>query len=264
MAKVGICSLTGDNSVFVRSHILPKALTKLSDNGERYLEKSLNSRSVWRSNSWYDYSLVTRKGEDILSEIDTNGIKVLRENMLVWSGWKKRWSALPSEYFLQRTMQYNGGLLRFRRLDSLDTSAIRQFYLSILWRAASSSRHEMKDIKINDEKLEIIKRIILDKTLDKNHIFPMDLDQIVTRGIHHNRTPIYENLAFKYNDEEVTFGCFRIYFDGLVCRIYDSIEDDNVFSDLSEMLIQDNRVTLICRNFEHSRSCENLSDVINS
>lgn len=264
MAKVGICALTGDNDVFVRSHIIPKTLTKLSRNGERFMEKSLTSKYSWRSNSWYDYNLVTRRGEDILSKIDEAGINSLRKALLIWSGWNKEWNALPDEYFLLNDVPFNGDVLKVRVINNIDTSTIRIFFLSILWRAAKSCRPEMNDIQLSEEKLSILKEIIMDKTLDKNYIFPMDFDQMITRGIHHNRTPIYEYLTIKYNDKEVTLGYFRIYFEGLVCRIYDYITHNDIFSDLSKMLVQDNNITLLCRSFEKSRSFENLTEVVSS
>ncbi|UDD27822.1 hypothetical protein LGL99_22045 [Klebsiella pneumoniae] len=92
--KSGVCQLTGDFGPFQRSHILPKAVTKLSDNGERYRETSLNTRPVWRSNSWYDYNLVTAKGEKILSEIDDLAISELRKHKLIWSGFGPKWALL--------------------------------------------------------------------------------------------------------------------------------------------------------------------------
>ena len=55
-------------------------------------EKHLSiQRPVWRSNSWYDYNLVTAKGEKILSEIDDLAISELRKHKLIWSGFGPKW-----------------------------------------------------------------------------------------------------------------------------------------------------------------------------
>jgi hypothetical protein len=91
MAKpkpVGVCKLTGDSGQFVRSHLIPDALTRLSKTGNKYIETGVGLPVTRPSSSWYDERLVTRRGEDVLEDIDTQGIEILRRHSLVWSGWK--------------------------------------------------------------------------------------------------------------------------------------------------------------------------------
>ena len=89
MAKklFGTCALTGEYGPFVKSHLIPRALTRLSRTGEKFIQSGIGERMVRVSDSWYDLKLVVRRGEDILADIDDAGIKELRENHLIWSGW---------------------------------------------------------------------------------------------------------------------------------------------------------------------------------
>ncbi|HHC2123320.1 TPA: hypothetical protein ACN7W1_005071, partial [Klebsiella pneumoniae] len=162
--KSGVCQLTGDFGPFQRSHILPKAVTKLSDNGERYRETSLNTRPVWRSNSWYDYNLVTAKGEKILSEIDDLAISELRKHKLIWSGFGPKWKNSPTSYRLDEPV---------RTVSGLNTKLVRLFFISLLWRAAASQREEMSDIYLPQQELDVLKLMIVRKESGEPGFLPM-------------------------------------------------------------------------------------------
>lgn len=82
----GICKLTGDEGKFVKAHIIPKALTKLSRTGEVYLQAGGGGFITRRRDSWYDMRILTQRGEDVITEYDTQGIEFLRKHSLVWSG----------------------------------------------------------------------------------------------------------------------------------------------------------------------------------
>lgn len=196
--KSGVCQLTGDFGPFQRSHILPKAVTKLSDNGERYRETSLNTRPVWRSNSWYDYNLVTAKGEKILSEIDDLAISELRKHKLIWSGFGPKWKNSPTSYRLDEPV---------RTVSGLNTKLVRLFFISLLWRAAASQREEMSDIYLPQQELDVLKLMIVRKESGEPGFLPMYINQISNIGVHHNRTPIYEKQVI--GDIEVD--TFRFY-----------------------------------------------------
>ncbi|KVD59127.1 hypothetical protein [Burkholderia ubonensis] len=77
MAKkfFGTCALTGEYGQFVKSHLIPRALTRLSRTGEKFIQSGIGERMARVPDSWYDLKLVVRLGEDILADIDDVGIK---------------------------------------------------------------------------------------------------------------------------------------------------------------------------------------------
>jgi hypothetical protein len=81
----GVCSLTKEYGQYARSHIIPKALTRISSNGSQLIETSTGSDIKKRYDSWFDSSLVIREGEKILEEIDSPAIEMLRKHKMVWS-----------------------------------------------------------------------------------------------------------------------------------------------------------------------------------
>lgn len=253
----GVCKLTGVIGDFQRSHILPKSVTKLSQTGERYIETSLDSRPFWRSNSWYDYKLVTKEGESILGTIDDKAIEELRRLKLIWSGWGKKWKALPEEY-----APHDG----CRIVNDINVDIIRVFFLSLLWRAAASERDEMSDISLPQNELEILRVMVLNQDPGKPYFLPMQLYQISTLGIHHNRGPIYESkvlpLVTADGIEEQEVNSYRFYFEGLICHIIHSY-DENLINEMEVLFVGgENDLMIVTHTFEESRAFENLKTVI--
>jgi hypothetical protein len=82
----GVCKLTGTHGKFVKCHIIPAALTPPEVKGDP-LHQGGQGRSVRRISSWYDKALVTRAGEEFLRDLDTWGIRELRQQKLIWSSW---------------------------------------------------------------------------------------------------------------------------------------------------------------------------------
>ena len=129
-----ICKLTGTRGTFVRSHLLPRALTRPSRPGAPFIESGEGHRPTQRWDSWYDKELVTREGEDILEVADTRGIAEFRRLGLVWSGRAPTVAGPVPDYF-----DGDSGV-GTRILRNIDVHAIRMFILSLLWRCAASTR----------------------------------------------------------------------------------------------------------------------------
>ncbi|MEH0835395.1 hypothetical protein [Pectobacterium cacticida] len=256
--KIGICQLTGNIGPFQRSHILPKAVTKLSEKGERYIEKSLETRPIWRANSWYDYNLVTAEGEKILSEIDDLSINELRKHKLIWSGFGPKWRNPPTSYRIEE---------KIRSLKGVNARLLRLFFLSLLWRSASSKREEMKDIYLSQEELTCLKLMILKRDSGVPYFLPMYINQISDIGNHHNRTPIYEKISLpdpKNQKPPMELGSFRFYLEGLICHIIHSYES-NIIETLEPCFLgASDNLLVITHTFEQSREFNNLKEVITS
>ena len=123
------------------SHIIPEALTRPSVRGSPLLQYGDGAHPTRRWSSWYDPQLVTAEGEKYLSDLDTWAIAQLREHKLVWSGW-----GTETDLGMHHTPINN--IFGIRKIEGIDTKRLRLFFLSLLWRAAASSRYEFKEISV--------------------------------------------------------------------------------------------------------------------
>ncbi|BEV14336.1 hypothetical protein HBDW_11240 [Herbaspirillum sp. DW155] len=210
-----VCRLTRTSGVYVKSHLLPLALTRLSLSGEKFFEAGHGHGRRKVSSSWYDQNLTTRLGEDILAKIDSAGIKELRKLRLIWSGWESHEHSLRSDEVISWEDQFH-----LRELDIEAPDVLRVFFLSLLWRAAASTRAEFSDIKLSEEDLEDLRLRVVEAKPGKPEDYPLQFHQIFTRGEHHNRTPIMENQTLPEGELTSSISYVRFYFDGLVTNIY--------------------------------------------
>lgn len=218
--QFGRCNLTHASGAYVASHIIPAALTRLSRSGEKYVETGIGLNTKKVSNSWYDRALVTREGEDILSGLDSKGIDELRAHRLVWSSWGTEQRPLTDDLY-QVDGKPSHRLIQFARPLEL-----RLFFLSLLWRAAASSRPDFQGIALSDSALEDLRQRIVTHDPGIPTDFPIQLFQVISRGIEHNRTPLMERKSILTLDgaRAGQVDCVRFYFDGLVAHIYVSGE----------------------------------------
>ncbi|MEO2279183.1 hypothetical protein [Pseudoalteromonas pernae] len=199
---MGLCLLTGKKGKFVKSHIIPKSLTRPSKAGNKFLQPAAGSttvRLIKRADSWYDKSIVIREGEDYLSEIDSYAIDELRAQGLLWSSDKLRKPA--SDLINELTI-----------VNFNEPLKIRKFFLSLLWRAAVSSLPEFVGVTLSKEQIEILRRIIIGEMVDTLSVFPIILIQLTGLGPTHNFVPI----KLSFNGWEV----YRFYVNGLIAHIH--------------------------------------------
>lgn len=212
----GTCKLSGNHGRFVKSHLIPLALTRLSRTGEKYIETGIGLGTKSRANSWYDGLLVTREGEDILAAIDARGIEVLRRHKLVWSGWSAGEDISP--LFVS-----SGQVARIREVEFAQSEHLQLFFLSLLWRAAASTRQEFADIKLPAATLEDLRLRVLHQVPGAFEDYPVQLFQLTTLGVEHNRAPRFESKFMPLAGgtgwgDEVDY--VRFYFDGLTSHIH--------------------------------------------
>jgi hypothetical protein len=256
---LGTCRLTGKHGAFVASHIIPRAVTRLSMTGEKHLEAEIGQRVRKRSDSWYDRELVTRIGEDILSEIDSKAIKQLRGHRLIWSGWGSD-NELRSDEVISGT-----GGPSYRSLLIENTNVLRVFFLSLLWRAAASSRPEFADIKLNEDDLEDLRQRVLYQNPGQLEDYPIQLFQLVNRGPAHNRTPILEyKTVINASGAEQEVPYIRFYFDGLVAHLLLCRHVPLIQGYLNTCLGFQDETIVFAYKAEESRTYSNLRELIRS
>lgn len=258
LRQEGVCKLTGKHGKFVASHILPRALTQLSRSGEKVREAGLGVRPRWRPATWYDDQMLIREGEDILEGIDTPAIEALRKNTLVWSSFKCDAPFSPEDLIPL------GEGLNLRELSLGSADELRIFFLSIVWRAAASSRPEFLDVQLTDEILEDLRQRVLTRNAGNVWDYPIVLDQLITRGTAQNRTPIMENfeLAVTGTTNPASVASVRIYLDGLVAKVIlaKGLDLDKNAGGL--FLGALDRSIIFARPFEQSRTKDNMIEVI--
>lgn len=212
--RYGFCKLTGKPGAFVKSHLIPEALSRPSQRGAPLIQLGAGQRPSQRWSSWYDAALVTRAGEDVLSDLDTWAIATLREYRLVWSGW-------GDEDDLGDLNHNICGDLGIREVE-LDTKRLRLFFLSILWRAAASERTEFREVSLSPDDLATLRDAILGKFDPDEDFYPVTLTQISTRGLVHNQAPqvVIKHIP-NFDDPEASpypLRSIRFYFDGLIAH----------------------------------------------
>jgi hypothetical protein len=114
--------------------------------------------------------------------------------------------------------------LGVRMVSGLDTKRLRLFFHSLLWRAAASERFEFEEIAVPDEDLETLRQAILAAVEPPLSFYPVQLTQLSTKGVMHNRTPIQDvkyvpNLLVP-SAPPYQLPTFRFYFDGLIAHIH--------------------------------------------
>lgn len=216
----GTCKLTGAKGTFVRCHIIPKALTSPQNRGEVRVEGGEGRLPVARFDSWFDKTMVTRKGEDIFERLDTFAISELRRHKLVWSSWADHDLLCPIDSEL---IDNQWGA---REVAFSDPKRMRLFCLSLLWRAAMTELSGFTTVTLPPERMQLLTYMLCsDCPLPLEH-FPVHLVQLRTRGGWHNQTPIKLIKNFADDDGvEREIGCFRFYMDGLIIHIDDEIDD---------------------------------------
>ena len=137
--------------------------------------------------SWYDKNLVTRIGEEILRDLDTWAINELRRHKLVWSSWGSDCELNAADHAKLPLDDTGWG---FREIEVSDPARLRLFFLSLLWRAAASNMYEFGEVVIAEPILSQLRDMIVAGTADPAYLFPIQLNQLSTRGVPHNLTPI--------------------------------------------------------------------------
>ncbi len=212
-----------------------------------------------RFDSWYDPALVIREGEDILAAIDGRGVELLRQHRLVWSGWGED-EELSGEFPVDED---SGVGVRF--LPSVDLTTLRIFLLSILWRAAESSREEFKEVALPETHRNRLRQMILAGDPQPLDWYSTILTQVRTRGPNHNHAPQAMNMPVREEAEnEVrTLPSFRFYFDGLIVHFMrPTSEDIPICTEPAPLTTVEGGLAVITVRAEDSYQMRNLNQAI--
>lgn len=252
----GICKLTNEHGTFVKSHLIPEALTRPAQKGSPLVQYgNKNQKPIRRWTSWYDTELVTRKGEDILTEYDTWAINALKENKLIWSGWEESNSLTGLQD--ANVKNFPG----FRIIQNFNSERLRLFFLSLLWRAAASSLKEFSEIVLPTDDLEKLRVMLVSRNHEPLYFYPITLLQLSTKGVIHNQSPILDvKIVPSFIGEQIKeIPIYRFYFDGLIAHIHIQNTDDGTISELGSLIVGSKEELFITtQTYENSFEKENL------
>ena len=224
---IGKCLLTGATGTFVKSHLTPQAFTAPTTPGGLFITAGERTRPIRTFTSWYDKKIVTRKGEDILADLDSYAVNTLRNKKLVWSGWHKE------DHLDQHLHDMFSDTHGIRKITFEDANKIRLFFLSLLWRWGVSMLPAARDVKLSIDQLHQLRDMILTSNAGDPGYFPITLIQISTRGETQNMSPILteKQIYHHQSDTEKSVPFYRFYFDGLIAH-FDMPSDVSGLGDL--------------------------------
>src|SRR5680860_570605 len=154
----GVCKLTGQRGQFVRSHLIPVALAARPDRHGPLYQHGRAEPPVRRWSSWYDEQLVIGAGEKILADYDGYGIAELKRHKLTWRSWGPMLMlSAPKHRQLPPFLSPPGA--GARRIVLEDPGRLRLFFLSLLWRAAETSRWEFNEIDLKKPQLDTLRKM---------------------------------------------------------------------------------------------------------
>lgn len=224
-----LCKLTGERGKFVKSHLIPEALTRPVERSSPLVQIDHEKYPVRRWSSWYDTKLVTQAGENILSFLDNWAVATLRKHRLVWSGWgpvqvPPGVNNLAGIYPMTPPNSGWG----YRLIKGIDPGRLRLFFLSLLWRAAATDREEFSQVVMPPGDLEKLRLMLINENPDPISFYPTELGQFSTAGVFHNRVPIPMTKSVERQGEKIQIPFFRFYFDGLTAHVHRRASDDGL------------------------------------
>jgi len=253
----GTCLLTGEIGKLVNAHIIPKALTYPDTPGMPFAQAGRDVPPKRRHSSWYDPTIVTRAGEDILSEIDNSGIAELRRHRLVWSSWNGA-DRLGGED--HRALPIAGWGARV--LEGVDGQCLRLFFVSLLWRAAVSQLDEFAEVSLRASELRRLRRMLLKRDPSPSHIFPLSLVQISTRGACHNMTPVAQRKPCDPTRPSAgAIPIIRFYMDGLIAHVHVRSNPSEV-EELGPLFVGGEKLTISTVEYDRSWERENMEELV--
>ncbi|WP_088459331.1 hypothetical protein [Acinetobacter soli] len=262
MRKEGQCKLTLEYGRFIKSHLIPQALTKPEVRGGIMKQIGEGSLPKKATSSWYDYELVIRQGEDILTEFDTAAIQILRTNQLIWGGWELEFNSEHSTFYKI------GDHYGVREFSNLDWKNLRLFALSLLWRACNTTQKGFCEISIPKKDLEKIRLLLVNRDVGAIHFYPIKLCQLSTKGKIHNQTPFIRKFDLPKRCEVTRsrhLNIVRFYFDGLVMHIHLSKTLKQIENFNCQILGFDPQSLIVPTvTYEISFQRENLENIVDS
>jgi hypothetical protein len=258
--RTGTCKLTLKEGSFVKAHLIPRALTTPAQKGMPFFQWKSGGTPKRRWSSWYDQNLVTRDGEDVLTGYDTWAITELRKQKVVWSSWGERRN-LGSLHSAA-----SGTPWGIRKVAGINPTKLRLFFLSLLWRAASTDLSEFAEVRLPQEDLEALRLLLLSRDPGPISFYPTTITQLSSIGNIHNHAPIAEIKVIpglEPGEPTIEMPIFRFYFDGLIAHVHNHSSDDGYTAALGSLIVgASEQLVFTTQTYEGSWQRDNLMTVM--
>jgi hypothetical protein len=140
----GTCRLVGTVGVFAKAHIIPDAFLQRATDAP-FLECGVNSPPRKRFTGWYDQGILGLEGERLIADYDNEAAKCFIEN-----GFTYRARRDPHDL---NKLGANFVADQVYEIDDVNTTKLRLFGLSLLWRAAVTSIDAFELVKVSHSHL---------------------------------------------------------------------------------------------------------------
>lgn len=250
---IGTCLLTGHVGPFAQSHLIPRFLADKALGQAHRIQFGFGSKPQLKFNSWVDDGICTAVGEARLRDIDTAAAKIIRQHGLTWRHY-------PLSDRAERHKV--GDDFELITIPDVDTSALRLFFLSLLWRSAVSTRFEFAEISLDAASNEYLRKVVAGEEEPANSDWPAVLVALTEAGepqVHAPlaqliNTPEYEGV--KYPDIPI----FRFFLDGLIVHMGRKSGDVELLDVWSKRVVGlDSSLFLVGRPYEGSSQQNNLT-----
>ncbi len=256
---IGVCKLTGIQGKFVKSHLIPQAFTRSEKPSEAFVQSGEGKPAKRRWSSWYDPKLVVTQGEKLLADLDDWAVKFLRHHKLVWSGWGPQRILAD----LQPLPGNSGWGIRECRVQ--ETTKLRLFLYSLLWRAAATELPEFNEIVLPADDLETLRVAVFEGRLPPIDFYPASFTQLSTLGLIHNQSPLAMTKDIPSIDQYAgqSLPIFRFYFDGLITHFHRHASDNGDTKALGKLIAgQENELVVSTVTYEESFQRKNIERII--
>lgn len=200
--NTGYCALTGEFGVFSKSHIIPKAFIRRVTDLKFVIE---DDRGFLRRelDACRDDHLMTAKGEKITADYDDAAIRLFRKYRLTYATRRNK-DTLEIE---------DTGLVPYTIIDlqTKDISYIKLFALSLLWRAAASTREEFANVTLETDEREELRLAVANYDAKDPSFFPC-----IFTVFDHATELVKVN---PYVVQLLTDEFYRFFLDGVVCYV---------------------------------------------
>jgi len=134
------------------SHVIPKAFMWRTTDAP-FVDWGGEGRPRRLYSGWYDRNILTDAGEKYFNAVDDAAAKCFVENGFTY---RKRRNPLDMNKLGERFVPN-----QFYQIEGVNSSLIRLFGLSLLWRAAVSKEEAFKDVKVSPSHLADLRDRIL-------------------------------------------------------------------------------------------------------
>lgn len=251
--QFGKCLLLGTEGPFARSHIIPRFVgDKALGQAHRIEMGELGARPKLVFNSWTDSELCCQKGEERLRDIDTAASRVFQKHGLSWRHF-------PIVEDSTRTAVGDDGI-ELIEISNVDTTTLRLFFLSVLWRCAASTRVQFAEIFLPSVQLEYLRQIVAGESEPKNDDWPTTLVLLTTKGEPQIQGPIAQEIDMKSLGFNLpSLPIFRFFFDGLIVHIGRKPSDESLLNSWKGRVVgTSENLFFIGRPYEESSQEDNL------